>query len=289
MYNETMKRLLIIAISALLLFYSLPAGRQGFTLTNAQETPEFNFNRAYQDYLYTYGQYREAHNQYVTAREQYLTYKTLTAKTLALEQTLDMLQKRDEAVRTYLTTLRMKMAETTGIANYKQNTLYLKLDAEVSWYIEHREKLSSAATIEDLVETSEEAESRYNKTLVLIYQALGIILEGKENNIRNQIDEQVELIKDKISQIRERGDKDTTTTERWLLEAENKLTRSQEKLNEAMTILDSLKPSERDKEGNYIASQKLFQESHLYLKETNSHLKELIREVKTSDEVNLSD
>lgn len=270
------KRLPLVFISILLLFFSL-------VFVYAQETPEFDFNRAYEDYLHAYGQYREAHNQYVTAREQYLTYKTLTAKTLALEQTLDMLQKRDEAIRTYLTALRMKMAGTTGISDYKQNTLYLKLDAEVSWYAEHREELTSAATLEDLVATSEEAESRYDKTLVLIYQALGVILEGKENNIKNQIDEQVELIKDKISQVRDKGDKDITTAERWLLEAENKLTRSQEKLNEAMTILDSLKPSERDKAGDYNEAQQLFQESHLYLKEANSYLKELIREIKTAD------
>jgi len=269
------KRLLIIFILLFSFF---------IVSIHAQEpSPGFDFNRAYQDYLHTYGQYREAHNQYITAKEQYLTYKTLTAKTLALEQTLDMLQKRDETVRTYLTALRMKMAETTGISNYKQTTLYLKLDAEVSWYTEHREELTSAATLEDLVNTSGEAESRYKKTLVLIYQALGVILEGKENNIRNQIDEQVELIKDKISEIRDKGDKDTTTAERWLLEAENKLTRSQEKLDEAMTLLDSLKPSERDKEGEYHQSQRLIQESHLYLQEADSYLKELIREVKTAD------
>lgn len=268
-----MKRLLIITIFTLLLFYSL-------ALVNAQE---FDFSRAYQDYLHTYGQYREAHNQYITAREQYLTYKTLTAKTLALEQTLDMLQKRDEAIRTYLTALRMKMAETTGISDYKQNTLYLKLDAEVNWYAEHHEELTSAATLEDLVDTSEEAESRYDKTLVLIYQALGVILEGKENNIRNQIDEQVELIKNKISEIRDKGDKDTTTAERWLLEAENKLTRSEEKLDEAVTLLEALKPNDRDKQGDYNKSQELIQESHLYLKEANSYLKELIREIKTAD------
>ncbi len=271
------KRLICLIVFSLFLFYSI-------TSTRAQEpSPGFDFNKAYQDYLYTYSQYREAHKQYITAREQYLTYKTLTAKTLALEQTLNMLQKRDEAIRTYLTALRMKMAETTGISDYKQTTLYLQLDAEVSWYNEHREELTSAATLEDLVDSSKDAEARYKKTLVLIYQALGVILEGKENNIRSQIDEQIGLIKDKISQIHDKRDKDTTTAERWLLEAENKLTRSQEKLDEAIVILDKLKSTDRSKDSKYNQSQKLIQESHLYLKEANSHLKELIREIKTAD------
>lgn len=243
----------------------------------------FDFNRAYQDYLYTYSQYREAHNEYTTAKEQYLSYKTLTAKTLALEQTLNMLQKRDETIRTYLTALRIKMAETTGISNYKQNTIYLKLDSEVAWYIKHRDNLSSAATIEDLVDSSEEAEDRYNKTLILVYQTLGVVLEGKENDLRTQINQQIKLVKEKVGQIREKGDKDVTKAERWLLEAENKLTRSQEKIDEAVNMLSSMKPTDRDKAEQYNKSQKLLNESHLYLKEANSFLKELIREVKTAD------
>ncbi len=281
-----MKRLFISLtfVFLLIIFYCLLPQR-----LLSQETPAFDFNRAYEDYQYTYGTYRQAHNEYVTAREQYLTYKTLTAKTLALEQTLDMLQKRDESVRTYLTALRMKMAETTGILNYKQNTLYLKLDAEVNWYTEHRDNLSSAGTLEDLVKSSAEAESRYDKTLILIYQTLGIILEGKENNLKDQINEQIELIEGKITQIREKEDKDTTIAERWLLEAENKLTRGQEKIDEAINILDMMKPHDRDKDGEYSQSQKLFQESHLYLKEANSFLNELIREIKTADVLEKTD
>lgn len=249
----------------------------------AQDNQEFNFDRAYQDYLFTYNQYRQAHNEYVTAREQYLNYKTLTAKTLALEQTLKMLQERDNTIRTYLTALRMKMAETTGILNYKQNTLYLQLDAEVAWYVNHRDSLSSAASLEDLTKLSKETEERYGKTQVLIYQGLGIILEGKENNLKNQINDQIQILKEKITEIREKGDKDTTIAERWLLEAENKLTRAQEKIDEANGLLNSLKAFDQDKQEDYNQAQNLYQEAHLYLKEANSFLKELVREIKTAD------
>ncbi|MCJ7793137.1 MAG: hypothetical protein MUP45_04120 [Candidatus Marinimicrobia bacterium] len=249
----------------------------------AQNEDKFDFNRANEDYLYTYGTYRQAHNEYVTAREQFLTYQTLTAKTLALEQTLNMLQKRDETLRTYLTALRMKMAETTGISNYKQNTHYLKLDAEVSWYVEHRDSLTSAGTLEDLVELSEEAEEEHGKTEVLSYQALGLILDGKEEFLKSQIGEQIHLLQEKLKEIKEKGDKDTTKAERWLLEAENKLTRCEEKLTEANQILEELKPSRGDKDKDYSEAQKLFSEAHLYLKEANGFLKELIREIKTAD------
>jgi hypothetical protein len=272
-----MKKRDLIIFSFIFFFFFLA------TVIFAQEEPPFDFNRAYQDYLYTYETYRQAHNEYITAKEQYLTYKTLTAKTLALEQTLNMLQKRDETLRTYLTALRMKMAETTGISNYKQNTHYLKLDAEVSWYGQHHDSLTSASTLEDLTKLSEEAEDEHSKTEVLAYQALGLIFEGKEENLKSQMEEQIELIKEKIKAIKEAGDKDTTTAERWLLEAENKLTRSEEKVTEANALLEGMKASRGDKDKDYAEAQKLYSESHLYLKEANGFLKELIREIKTAD------
>lgn len=266
------KKLFFILI---LFFFSI-------AFVKAQE-PVFDFGRAYQDYLLAHNQYRDAHNEYITAKEQYLNYKTLTAKTLAFEQALNMLQKRDETIRTYLTTLRLKMAETTGISNYEQNVLYIKLDKEVSWHAEHRDKFSDANTLEELTSFSQETEAHYSQTETFAYQALGIILEGKENNLKNQIDEQIEALKEKISQIQEKGDKDTTKIERWLAEAEGKLNQSQEKLDEATTLLNSIKIDDRHKENEFEESQQLFEESHQYLKEANSYLEELIREIKTND------
>src|SRR4030042_2935830 len=97
-----------------------------------------------------------------------------------------MLELRDEAVKTYLTALRLKLAETTGVSSYEQNSLYLKLDSEVDWYATHREDLSSAGTLEDLLASSKKAQERYPQTEVFIYHTLGTILAGKENQFRHQ-------------------------------------------------------------------------------------------------------
>jgi hypothetical protein len=267
-----MKKLLPIG---LLLFYS-------FTLTHAQEKV-FDYNRAYNDYIYIYNQYRLAHTDYVAARQAFIAYKTLTSKTEALNKTLKMLQLRDEVVRTYLTALRMKLAEMTGISNYEQNILYLKLDAEVNWYIKHRNELTSAGSLEDLVDSSRKAQVRYQETEVLICQALGTILASKETALREKISQEIEILKGKIAEIRQRGDKETNTAERWLLEAENRLTRSQEKQFAAQQILAKIKSYDQNKIQSYNQAQFTLEESHQYLKEANSYLKELIREVKRAD------
>jgi len=270
-----MKRLLIILTSLFIIHYSL-----FITQGIAQE---FDFNRSYQDYLYTYGLYHTAHKDYISARSAYLTYKTLTAKTEAMSKTLKMLQLRDEVVRTYLTALRLKLAETTGISDYEQTVLYLKLDDEVSWYIIHRDELPSAGTLEDLVKSSNKAQGQYGLSEVLAYQTLGTILAGKETTLRERLKEEINKINDKIAEIRQRGDKETAMLERWILEAENKLTRSQEKQFEAQQKLAKLRSSERNKMKKHNQARSLFRESHQYLKEANSYLKEIIREVKLAD------
>ena len=244
---------------------------------------EFNFNRAYNDYLFNYNQYRQSYSEYVAVRESYLTYKTLTSKNLALEKTSKMLKDEDEVIRTYLTVLRMKLAETTGISNDEQNILYLKLDSEVGWYGKHQEGLSSAATLEDLVDSAKKVADKYQTTEILIYQTLGTILSGKEINFRDQLNNKIQQFKEKIGEIRQRGDKDTALAERWLLEAENRLTRSQEKQFTAQQILAKIKSSDVNKNQSYNKAQFALEESHQYLKEVNSYLKEVIREVKSAN------
>ena len=268
-----MKRLpFIFLISLYAISYTLYA--------SPSSAQEFNFNRAYNDYLYSYNQYRAAHTDYVAAKQQYLTYKTLTAKTTAQGKTLKMLEARDKAVRTYLTALRLKLGGTAGVSTDEQNILYLKIDAEVSWYQNHKSTLPGAGSIPDLIELSDQAQDHYKETEVLAYQTLGTILAGKENALRDEIQTQINSLEEKIAQIRQEGEIDTKTLERWLLEAQNRLTWSKEKQFAAQSLLAGLKPRERNKAKVYNRAQSSLAESHQYLKEANSYLLEIIREVK---------
>ncbi|MGB9706910.1 MAG: hypothetical protein ACPLXP_02455 [Microgenomates group bacterium] len=246
---------------------------------------EFNFNRALSDYLYNYDLYREAHQRYISAREAYLQYKTLTSKTNLLRQTLEMTRARDEVMRTYLIALKMRLNESPGISVYERNTLNLKLDNEIDWYTKHKEELSSAAILEDLVELAKKAEERYRgKTEILIYQTLHKILVGKETALRERISGQIETIRKKLKEISEKGDKNTLLAERWLLEAESRLLRFEEKINLSEQRIEKLETSfYSDNSQVYKESQLLLEEAHQYLKEANRYLKEIIREVKTAD------
>lgn len=242
-------------------------------------TYAFDFDRAYQDYLYTYNQYRESHNEHITAKNQYLTYETLTAKDKALNATRNMLETRSEVLRTYLTALRMRLAETTEVVGYQANTLYLKLDNEVDWLIDHRDSLSSPSTIEDLLEISGEFEKRYPKTEVIIYQTLGEIIKSKETNLYQRGNELISETEEKILEIKAIDSEKALMWERWLLEAKKKAMRSLEKQEYAGKVLLALKPGDKISK-DFHEAQFALKESNQYLKEVVFYLKETIREIK---------
>jgi len=253
------------------------------TLAPKVFSQEFNFNRAYQDYLYSFNQYQFSHQEYLAAKSAYFTYQTLTAETEAITKTAKMLQLRDEVIRTYLTAIRLRLAEATGISNYELNILYLKLDNDVAWYQDHQKSFSSAGNLDDLTAISAETEKHYGLSEALAYQTLGSILVGKQDVLRNQFDEEIQLLKDKVGEIRQRGDKNTDILSRWLLEAENKNTQSQGKQFESQNILANLSFSSQDSPGAYNQARFLLRESNLYLQEANSYLKEIVREIKNAD------
>lgn len=270
---KTLSFKILLTIFAILFLFCQPL--------RAQNTEEYN--RAYNDYLFSYDQYRRAYDKYVVAKQSYLSYKTLTSKTEAFNETLKMLQARDEVLRTYLTTLRLKLAQATAITNYQQNVLYLNLDSEIIFYNKHQTELTSAGTLEDLLTLSANAEKNYQQTEALIYKTLAEINSSKEVSLQNRINKEIKEIKDKINLIRQNGDKDTTKAERWLLEAENRLTRSQEKIQDCQQLLTKIKSFDKDKIKLYNQASFVLSESHQYLKEANSYLKELVVELKNAD------
>ena len=244
---------------------------------------EFNFDRAYSDYLYNYNLYRESYDAYSTTREAFLKYQTLTSKNEALGKTREMLKKQDEVVKTYLTALKLKLKENPGLSSNEQNLLFLDLDKEIEWFRQHQEEVDKANSLEDLTALSGKSKEQYEKTEVLIYETLGAIFASKEISLREEISQKIKSLKEKIGEIRLKGDKDTSLAERWLLEAENRLTQSQEKQFSAQQTLAKIKESSLNKIRIYNEAQSSLEESHQFLKEANSYLKEIIRELKHAD------
>jgi len=251
----------------------------------AQEDEEFNYERAYKDYIYNFNLYQNAHSTYQLARNQYLQAKTLTSQNNALEATRTMLQARDQTMITYLTAIRLKLAETPGLSDIIRDGLYSRIDQEVAWLNTHKENLTSAATLEDIVEDSNEARDRLGIQKTIAFDAMRDISSSTVQIHRQSTSDIIAQIRVKVSEIRGRQNKDTGVIERWILETDNRVTRSLEKDLEAASEYVNLYdrrniPTYLD----YVKSvQFRFEESIQYLKEANSYLKEIVKEIKTAD------
>lgn len=269
-------------IRALLIAFSLLLFASGAAF--AQEDPDFDFNRAYQDYVFTLNTYNSEHSEYLLAKAQYNQAGTLVSQTKAREETIDMLEARDDVVITYMTAVRMKLVEAEGVSDLTKNGLFTRIDAEIAWYRDHKGRIASAGTLADLADDSEEAGKKFNGlTQNIAYEALATVPFGKLSLMRSSANEILDNIDAKLFQIRANGDKDTAIAERWAFEVENKITRSLDKEIEAQAEIPKLTPDNKGRNQNLSATFNniifKLEESRQFLRDATEFMDEIMREI----------
>jgi hypothetical protein len=242
----------------------------------------FDYDQAYSDYVFASDTYETAHSAYLLTRAQYLQAKTLVAETRARDSAVLMLQARDEVVITYLIALRVKLSDNPGISQVTKNGYVTRLDTEISWYRDHKDKISSVGTLPDVEEDSDEASERFERvTLLLLHEVLSEISLGKLGVVRSEITELLGDIKVKASEIRSKGDHDVTTVERWIAAAESKITRALDKEIEAQSAAQAIVELRVKSDVQYNKVIDLTNQSLQLLKESSSNIKEIIRSIRT--------
>lgn len=258
-----------------------------FLLTKIFITPvnsqTFDFNKAYQDYLYSYDIYQKAHSDYDIARSQYLASQTISAQTKAQDATATMLEDRDQVTMTYLTALRMRLKEVPGVDDATKNGLFSLIDTEIAWYNDHKSKLGSAGSLDDLVKDSNDAMTEFSQTQLVIYKVLTTISIGITTDYRSRETAIIDSLRTKIAEIKVNGDKNVDSVERALTDAEDRLSRSVGKEQDANTLLNKMRSQDKDKLSEYNNIELSVGESLSYIKEANSIVKDSIRQIKTAD------
>lgn len=243
---------------------------------------EFDFERAYQDYVFTLDVYNSAHADYLLSKAQYEQARTLVAKTKAQEATLKMLIARDDVVLTYLTAVRMRMVEAPGVSDIAKEGLFSRLDSEIVWFKDHKARMPSAGTLQDLEDDSLEASKRFEElTQTVAYETLSTIPFGKLSLMRATASEILNDINNKVFQIRSNGDKDTSIIERWALEVESKITRSLDKEIEAQALVPNFIARDRRVDHRKTYNDIIFKldESRQFLRDATEFIREIIREI----------
>jgi hypothetical protein len=238
----------------------------------------------YQNYVNKGGVYQAAYGDYVRARLNYLSSQSLESKDKAMKATITMLQARDALTTSYLLAIATKVQTTKGIASGDQSSEVSQLNSEISWYNLHSSKIPSAGSLEDLVSDSNEAKAEYNNlTLNVIYQSLLTLGIGNNNFVRGELTSEVNILEAKISEIKANQDKDVSSIERSIVDVKNKLERSAAKNSSAKDTINTIKPTDQQKDTTFQSAQALLLDSNSYLKEANEQLLQIITQIKSAN------
>ena len=176
----------------------------------------FDFNKAYQDYQYALNVYQGAYTNYQDSKDFYSKNPTLTLKEDARQKTLAMLKDRDQLLSVYLTMLRMKIVETTGLSLDDKNNIFGKIDPQVKWYQDHLVSYQDGDSLDTLFSKSDEVQNEYKtNTLPIIYESLFDISLGAEVGIENDMVSVYSNLKDIVNARVASGNLDINPFNRW--------------------------------------------------------------------------
>jgi hypothetical protein len=259
------------------------------TATESSEVPLLT--SVYADYTKIIDEYTKLHDDFIVKRAQYLRFKTLKSQEEAQASTLSMLQKRDDVVVSYLKVLQSRIEEAVGVTDSRRDALNFRINGEIQWFTEHREILTSAASLSDLVKDSTKAELRFDSVISLAYEVLantsyGHIVDFQERvkDLQGNLKMKVENIKSEERDEYKLSSDKLQVIDRWIFESDNRIVRGEERQGGAeISITDLNRYTGTAVLGSYNQTLTKLGESQLYYKEASSFMREVIREIKVQD------
>lgn len=280
----------LVFFSFILLITSFFTASKVFSQEPPQEVTKVTFNQAYDEYMGFFEEYNNAHAEYVLKRSQYLKFQTLKSSQDAYAATLTMLEKRDDVAVSYLKVLMARLEEGIGILESKKDNLFYRINEEIDWYTNHKNNLSTTGSLDDLVSDSNLAANRWLRVDPLAYEIMSVLAQGKITNYDKRMDEILIEMKDKIELIRADEREGYTFSsdkfqiiDRWIFEADGKITRSKEKQIEADNMIKTLFGSKKSSVITYNSIISKLTESQLFIKEANQFIKEIVKQVKIEE------
>lgn len=260
----------------------------GVKKAKSQNTGLSEFNEAYKQYTLKLEDYQRKHSEYVLAKSQYESFQTLKSQSEAIEATKQMLIARNDVLVAYLAAMRIRVSNAIGVGVSDKTETSILIDEEINWYNTQNLTIPSAETFEELEEESNAGEQRYQSTVNISYTALSYVSYGKVEDFHERLIETFTALKDKLEEIKteersqyQLSDDKLLAIDRWVIESENRITRSGEQKNEALESLLELSEDTDIRSGDYNAIVAELEQSRQYMKESAAFIKEIIREIKT--------
>lgn len=251
------------------------------------------FEKQYDAYQAKIKEYETAHQDYVIKRSQYIKFKTLTSQEDAFDSTLAMLLARNDVLSYYFQTLKEKLKEGNDIPGDVEAIISLELDDESGWLTAHQNTTSTAGTLDDLVKDSKKAGDQFNqKEVAIAYKALSTFSLGRVIGYARRTEDLFGALKKKIDEIRSDTRSEYTFSsakfqvlDRWMFDAETRIARAKQKNSEVQNLFTekNIKQNGGNAISQYNISISTLGQSQLFLKEANTFMGEVIRELKTAE------
>lgn len=241
--------------------------------------------KAYQDYLFQYDQYRLKLNNFKVARTEYLKFKTLLAETTALNTSKAMMTQRNSLLLSYLLLLTEKLNENQGITTTDKQLYQTLIQNENTFLVNHTQLIGSIGSVSDATDVSKQLESHYLVLYAGIRQTLTALSLGELMNIDTQykynfenLRKLIDLNKSAVSPEKQ------STIDRWLLQINNKQNVYQQKIEQIMTANAQLNGNTQlEMDELFVMIQKNLNEAKQYLSEGTSFMQELITLIQYKD------
>jgi hypothetical protein len=175
----------------------------------------------FQEYLSSTSKYKSDYEAFVLAKSRFMTYKSLDSEQEAIEKTKTMLLSKVELVKNYLNLIRSKFATETGIQDYKENLTCLQLDNQIEDVSSLKDKIIACQTLSELNEVDLLFEKKYLAAQKLSFKTLGLINLRKFTKFNDIFSEQINLLEEKIAEVKTESNFDTSLLERRTSELKN--------------------------------------------------------------------
>ena len=185
---------------------------------------EFTFNKAREDFVFTEDNYKNDLFDFNLKKASYQKNPTLSIKDQLRVSTYKFVISRNELIKNYLTMLRIKTLESTGIENSTKESIYTKLDPEVVWYEGRKNNYSMANTLEDLINKSKEEDSRFERdTTPIIYLSLAHISLGEVESLKQEHIKLYNSLEKESEELIKLGRADAGLFDRWFRDIDKEL------------------------------------------------------------------
>lgn len=185
---------------------------------------DFTFQKSREDYVFTEDTYKKDLFDFNLKKAAYQKNQTLSLKEELRLATYTFINSRNNLIKNYLTMLRIKILESKGIDNSRKEDLYAKLDQEISWYADRKNKYDLSNTLEDILSKSTEEDKRYKEsTISSIYHVLMYISLGETISIKNGHIAIYNDLKKESDELIKLGRADATLFDRWFKDIDKEL------------------------------------------------------------------